>query len=246
MKNNKTDMLTPEQFNSMGLYSNCLGFAIGVPQKLVLEYREPYNDGGLGISNYKDMDIGESFKKRLSEYGMDVKEAKQLSDLKGKTGFIVYGFYPRKDYLGSIFYDDFHVVRVNSDGTAVHKPDDMSTPATKVELVNDKGGIHEYERTNEPIRLFTLVGEKNKDTNKIAKRKSKVLSALSNLLQSSSDGSPNNGELANQINEIKRVLDSSNHLNSSDINILLQRAKTILREHNIELEEDKEDRGVGE
>lgn len=227
----KTDMLTPEQFNSEGLYSNCLGFAIGVPKKIELDYREELYDNNLGISYYDEMDIGKSFTNRLAEYGITVNEVKQMSDLKGKTGFIVYGFFERKDLLGSSFKDDFHVVRINSDGTAVEKPNYFSSPAEIIQILDDKGRTEDFNRPDTPIRIFELVEEKNKDIEKIEQRKRKVLESVEKYVQ-------DKPELVSCANEIKRILNLLDSLDSSSCNIALQQAISLAKEHNIELDFD--------
>ena len=231
MEEIKTDMLTPEQFNSEGLYSNCLGFAIGVPKKIVLDHREELYDKGLGITYYDEKDIGKSFTERLAEYGMTIKEVKQISDLKGKTGFIIYGFFKRKDWLGSYFKDEFHVVRINSDGTAVEKPNDSHSSAEIIQILDDKGRTEAFNRPDTPIRIFELVEEKNKDVEKIEQRKRKVLESVEKYVQDK----PELSACANDIREILNLLDS---LDSSSCNIALQQAISLAKEHNIELDFD--------
>ena len=59
----------------------------------------------------------------------------------------LYGFYPMKIFF-DLVYKDFHVVRVNPDGTCVHKQD-MNLPAKKVEILDERGAIEEYDGANE-------------------------------------------------------------------------------------------------
>ena len=112
-----TDMLTPEQFNE--IYNreneererrgekkkkvNCLSYAIGIDEEEVeLDYF-----GGRRIED--------SFQSKLENYGLIVKEVNSLDEIKGKTGYILYGFYPIRTLFG-FENKDFHVVRVNPDG----------------------------------------------------------------------------------------------------------------------------------
>ena len=233
---NKTDMFTPEQYN-MEKHpknyiddNNCIKFGVGNPE--------------IFITPYWFDDAGRAFEKKATEtIGFSLKKVDSLKDLDGKTGFIVYGFVATYNGFGELKKEGYHVVRVNSDGSIVHVPD-IDEPAEYITDMDEQGKFSgPYAQLDKDmISFYELVEEKNKDTTKLEERKSRV---LSRLLQSSFEGSQNGGELVSQIGEIKRILDSSEHLNSSDINILIQRATMLAKEHNIEKEE-KEDREVGE
>lgn len=232
-----TDMLTPEQFNEINDRENkkrekagkkrrkinCLGYAIGVDEEgLELEYR-----GGKKIED--------SFQEKLEKYGLIVRKVKSLDELKGKTGFILYGFYPMKIFF-DLVYKDFHVVRVNPDGTYVHKQD-MNLPARKVEILDERGAIEEYDGANEPIHIFLLEEERNKDKEKINKRIKAVFSQIKDVLDSKEVSDEDKSVIKQKLQLLNDRLNvQGKTMNSNDINILLQEFLTIAKEFNIEIE----------
>ena len=231
-----TDMLTPEQFNEINDRENkererkgekkrkinCLGYAIGVDEdRLELDY-------------YGGKKIEDSFQEKLEKYGLVVRKVKSLAELKGRTGFILYGFYPIKTFF-DIVYKDFHVVRVNPDGTCVHKQD-MNLPAKKVEILDERGAIEEYDGKNEPIHIFLLEEERNKDKEKINKRIEAVFSQIRNILDSKTVSDEDKSVIRQKLQLLNDRLNVQGKImNSNDINILLQEFLTIAKEFNIEL-----------
>lgn len=217
----KTDMLTVEQFNETEAprRSNCLGFAIGVHDHIELDY--------IGVG------IDESFSKRLSEYGMIVKRAGSLEEIKGKTGFIVYGFYPvRSWFTKELEYNDFHIVRVNPDGTLVHKQDDKE-PAKHVELTTDKGGIPEYDGPEEPIYIFSLEEERLADRDAILERSKPIIAQISQMLEDPSISKEEKERIRNTIMGFRQKANDTT-VTSNSINIMLQEISELARERQLE------------
>ena len=197
-----TNMVTAEEFNSTyqdSTQSNCLGFAIGRNQTLSL------GEKSRGA-------ITDFFQEQTRKFGLVVKPVNSLEDLKGKTGFIVYGYYEVRGFSG-IEIKDFHVVRVNPDGTLVHKPDDRNL-ASSVELLSKKGGIENFNRDNEPIYIFELIEERNMDTQALQRKFELIYKKLlsKNLTQS----------IFGKLQEVASMLNISSKLtNSNSINLLL-------------------------
>lgn len=234
-----TDMLTPEQFNE--IYNreneererrgekkkkvNCLSYAIGIDEEEVeLDYF-----GGRRIED--------SFQSKLENYGLIVKEVNSLDEIKGKTGYILYGFYPIRTLFG-FENKDFHVVRVNPDGTCFHKQD-MNLPAKRVELLNEKGHIEEYDKVNEPIHFFVLVEERNKNKEKINNRMNEVFSKASDALNSKEINDENRADLQQKLQLLSERLGAQGGtLNSNDTNILLQEVLTLTKEYSLEVEQE--------
>jgi len=197
-----TNMVTTEEFNSTYqdyTQSNCLGFAIGINQTLSL------GEKSRGT-------ITDFFQEETRKFGLVVKPVNSIEDLKGKTGFIVYGYYGVRGFFG-IEMKDFHVVRVNPDGTLVHKPDDRNL-ASSVELLSKKGGIENYNRDNEPIYIFELIEERNMDTKALQRKFERIqIELLSKNLTPS---------IYDKLQEVENMI---NHpcksTNSNSINLLL-------------------------
>ena len=212
----KTDMLTVEQFNETEAQrkSNCLGFAIGVHDHIELDY--------IGVG------IDESFSKRLSEYGMIVKRASSLEEIRGKTGFIVYGFYPMRSWFTKeLEYNDFHIVRVNPDGSLVHKQDD-NEPAKHVELSNPRGGINEYDAPDEPIFIFSLEEERNPDKDSIRQRATPIVEQMTKILEDPSVSIEEKTRIKNAVIELRQKANDAN-VSSNSINIMLQEIRELAR-----------------
>ena len=219
MSDKKTDMLTVEQFNETGQInkSNCLGFAIGVPDTIELEYK--------GIS------IEDSFAKRLSEYGMKVKKVESLEELNGKTGFIVYGFYDMPyGFLGMTYYEknDFHVVRVNPDGSLVHKQD-RTLPAKHVDLLSSKGGIYEYNNPNEPIYIFSLEEEREIDRDAIRERSKSIIEQVTKLLEDPLLSQSEKEMIRDTVIRFKQIA-TEDTATSNNINIMLQKIASLVKQ----------------
>lgn len=226
MNNKKTDMLTVEQFNEIGQISksNCLGFAIGVEGRIELEYE--------GIS------IDDSFVKRLSEYGMIVKRVESLEELKGKTGFLVYGFYDMPVSFFGMSYtekNDFHVVRVNPDGSLVHKQD-AREPAKHVLLLSSRGGIEEYNAPNEPIYIFSLEEERQIDKTALVERTKKIFSETEKILTDPLVSKTEKERIKQEVEDLRACLDGS--ANSNIINIKLQKIEVRVRNRQSSLDDD--------
>lgn len=114
---------------------NCLAFAFGLTKEI---------PGGFDLMtefDYTKLPIRRSFLWKAQDAGIKVKEVKNFSDLNGKTGFLVYGWYA---------YYDFHIVRVNTDGTWEHKPD-YNTPACRT---SEEEVAKEYPEG--PAHIFVL------------------------------------------------------------------------------------------
>ena len=219
MSNKKTDMLTVEQYNETDKIkkSNCLGFAIGAQEHIDLEYK--------GIS------IEESFAKKVAEYGMTVKRVESLDELRGKTGFIVYGFYDMPMGFGSMTYyekNDFHIVRVNPDGSLVHKQDDRE-PAKHVDLLDSRGGIYEYNAPNEPIYLFSLEEERGIDRDAIRERSKTIIERVSKILEDPSVSQSEKEMIRDTVMRFKqRAIE--NTITSNTINIMLQEISSLVKQ----------------
>lgn len=226
MEKKKTDMLTVEQFNEAGQIkkSNCLGFAIGVSEQIELEY--------------EDISIDDSFAKRLSEYGMIVKKVESLEELKGKTGFIVYGFYDMPISLFGMSYtekNDFHVVRVNPDGSLVHKQD-AREPAKHVPLLSSRGGIEEYNAPNEPIHIFSLEEERHIDKTAVVERTKMIFSETEKILNNPLVSETEKDKIRQEVENLRGCLDGS--ANSNIINIMLQKIEVLVRDRQSSLDDD--------
>ncbi len=125
---------------------NCLGFAIGVEEVVVLDrYRDP--DTG----RYFDNSPVNSFVETLKRYGIRVRQVSSIEETNGKTAFWLWGWYAYRSLWG-MEYDDFHVARRNPDGSFEHKPDDKE-PAAKVSLEDIT-----KEYSEEPF-IFVLVDD---------------------------------------------------------------------------------------
>ena len=217
----KTDMQTVEQFNESGRKerSNCLGFAIGVQEHIELDYM--------------NIGIEESFTQRLAEYGMIVKRAQSLEEIKGKTGFIVYGFYPMRNWFTrEIENNDFHIVRVNPDGTLVHKQDDRE-PAKHVELSNPKGGINEYDAPDEPILIFSLEEERFADKEAIKQRAKPVVEQVMQIIKDPSVSMEEKEKIRNAVIELGKET-SGEIVTSNDLNIMIQEISELARQRQLE------------
>lgn len=197
-----TNMVTAEEFNRTNqdsTQSNCLGFAIGINQTLSL------GEKSRGA-------ITDFFQEQTRKFGLVVKPVNSIEDLKGKTGFIVYGYYEVRDFYG-IEMKDFHVVRINPDRTLVHKPDDINL-ASSVELLSKKGGIENFNRDNEPIYIFELIEERNIDTKALQRKFERIQKELlsKNLTPSIYD----------KLQEVENMINHpSKSTNSNSINLLL-------------------------
>lgn len=219
MSDKKTDMLTVEQFNSEvdPRKSNCLGFAIGAKERIELEYE--------GIS------IDESFTKKLAEHGMIVKKVGSLEEMRGKTGFIVYGFYDMEMGFAGMSYiekRDFHVVRVNPDGSLVHKQD-AREPAKQVELLGSRGEIEEYNGENEPIYMFTLEEERNPDKDSIRQRAIPIIEQMTKILEDPAVSREEKERIKNAVLEFRQKANDTK-VSSNSINIMLQEIASLARE----------------
>lgn len=226
MENKRTNMLTVEQFNAEGQAnkSNCLGYAIGVPEEIELDYKE--------------IGIDDSFAQRLSEYGMAVKKVDSLEALKGKTGFIVYGFYDMEEsFIGMTFIEkrDFHIVRVNPDGSLVHKQDNR-LPAKHVNLLSSRGGIEEYNGENEPISIFSLEEERFADKDAIRMRAESIISKVKSILDNPKIRQEEKEKIREEIINYKQKANEST-VTSNAINIMLQKIDLLSREYQISLDE---------
>ena len=91
--------------------------------------------------------------------GFRVKEVKSLADISGKTGFIVLGWFPIKiNYF--MFYEyeyiDFHIIRVNPDGTIFNK-ENFTSPARDLKSLDDPE-LYDYheELRDGDYRVFVL------------------------------------------------------------------------------------------
>ena len=79
--------------------------------------------------NIEGSDIGASFKKLAYAFNIPVREVKSLEEAKGNYTFIVLGYFPVwVDYVlyKEKQYVDFHVFRINPDGTIFNKMDAKS------------------------------------------------------------------------------------------------------------------------
>ena len=91
-----TDMLTPRQFRAKfknRYFGSDLAFAIGVNSpELMLEFNGEHETPEI------------PFLETLNKYGLEVKKVKSLQELNGKSGFILYGYYPFKTDSGILEY----------------------------------------------------------------------------------------------------------------------------------------------
>lgn len=139
---------SPCEFNSMADISktNCLAFAFG--QTKPSENRR-FSDYVLDTEDWDfcPWKIEASFNHTVNKYfKMKVKEVRELpSEPDGSIYFILYGWFHG---------GDFHVVRIERDGTWVHKPD-WDLPACVIEP--DSEFFNEYSLENDPCHFFVLV-----------------------------------------------------------------------------------------
>lgn len=222
MLETKTNMLTPEQFNQTDKkLTNCLGFAIGAVGECPT------------LDAFDGRKIEDAFISKLRKYGLIVKKVTSLVEIDGKTGFLLYGFYPTRTLFG-IQNIDFHVVRVNPDGSLVHKPD-RESKAMHTELLTSSGGIVGYNRPNEPIQVFLLEKELNPNIENIKKRISIVLTQIIELLDSPNINSNVKEKLKERSNWARAFIGGLNNdivLNSNDVNIIFQELTTLISDIN--------------
>lgn len=215
----KTDMLTPAQFNKEKtgiprLFCTDLAFAIGA------------KDYELDLDYNSNIELEEQFRKKLKEYGLIIRKVDSLKELDGKTGFILYGYYPRGTYFGHI-WDDYHVVRVNPDKTCVHF--DSNALKQYVEP-NEKGEILGYGLVDGPIQIFELVEERQRDMDKLNKRMFSVFDVIANILNRSNVGDKN--ELRAELQKMKdELVNYGGHFTSNDVNILLEKLLKKAKEY---------------
>ena len=117
------NFLEPDIYNNIIKTNegNCLGFALG-------EDKPHANVFGCDLSLSKEdadgrlLPINRCFTIKAREFGLSVKEVNSLEETKGKIAFLVYGWFDIfKTFVG--ISADFHVVRIEKDGSLVHKPD---------------------------------------------------------------------------------------------------------------------------
>ena len=103
-------------------------------------------------------DIGKSFKELASKFHVFVNEVKSLEDVEGRYGFIVLGWFksPPTFFSKRSLYTDFHVIRINPDGTFFSKPDRYE-PARDLQSLDDPD-LFDYadEIENKNYRVFVL------------------------------------------------------------------------------------------
>lgn len=134
MKNER--FLSPDIWQSLytGNEANCLGFAIGEAECIELPWEA--------------ISIEDSFRNTVKKYSVKVRKVDSITA--GKYHFLVYGFYPMPyfDYYSfktKYRPSDFHIVRIEPDGTWVHKPDAIEPPAVISE--HDELTFGEYTET---------------------------------------------------------------------------------------------------
>lgn len=111
-------------------FHNCFAAAMSITKKVEDDVHFNLKPG---------RDIGISFEKICRRYGFKVKEVHSLEEAKGKYAFLVLGWFPVKvSYFlyYELEYIDFHVIRVNPDGTVLHKAD-FKEPAMDLPSLED-------------------------------------------------------------------------------------------------------------
>ena len=141
MKNER--FLSPEKWRKShkSNEANCLGFALGVRERIELPW--------------EDIKIEESFKETCKQYNLIVRQVEHIEI--NKICFLVYGFFPFympefcRDYEFPCEKRDFHIVRVEPDGTWVHKPDSCQPPT----VISEHGPLTFGEYFEKP-KIFVL------------------------------------------------------------------------------------------
>ncbi len=219
----KTDMLTPAQFNkektgTPRFFCSNLAFAIGAPTE----------DFQLKLDYESNTELKEQFRKKLSEYGLNIRKVDSLKKLDGKTGFILYGYYPRGTNFGHK-WDAYHVVRVNPDKTCVHFDRDALEQYVEP---NEKGEIPGYCLIDGPIQFFKLIEERQIDKDKLNKRMCSVFNEIDNILKKSNVGDDAKNKLRAELQLIKdKLVNHGGHLTSNYANIILENALKKAKEY---------------
>ena len=140
----KANFLKKEDYNKAigpSMFHNCLACALSLTYKV--EDNAQFN---LNPNWSPTLEISKAFKAFAKKEGIRVKEVKSLDCLKGKIGFIVLGFFPIqinyflfKEEVPNV---DFHIIRVNPDGTYTNKAT-FSAPARDLESLQDSD-LDEY------------------------------------------------------------------------------------------------------
>lgn len=100
---------------------NCLGFLFGQTRGKHTLHRSVDIDTGRPLNPY-DTPV-KAFIEKASDLGFSVKQVSTEEETIGKTACWLWGWSTYYSmFEGTVKYDDFHVVRKNSDGTFEHKP----------------------------------------------------------------------------------------------------------------------------
>lgn len=234
----KTDMLTPRQFREKEdivckfAYSN-LAYAIGV---------DKYN---LDLFNEGKSELKDIFKEELKKYGLIVKQVDSFKELEGKTGFILYGYYPRATDFG-VVYDVYHVLRINPDNTYVHYDEDWGFPVS-MDIPDEKGQIGGYALCFGPLHFFELVEERNKDIDELKKRSESVFDEIQNILNNGNLSDDEKKKLKEKIKPLRAEIGDINKesFTSNYVNIILENALTIAEEYKREINPEEQGQEQG-
>ena len=145
MKNRKRVFLDATAYNEAikgSEFHNCFAAAMSITRRVKNDMQFNLKDG---------QDIGLSFIMLCNRYKINVKQVSSMADVKGKYAFVVLGWFPVKvSYF--LFYDykyiDFHVFRINPDGTILNKAD-FTSPAKDLKNL-DEPDLYDYR---EELRL---------------------------------------------------------------------------------------------
>lgn len=147
--------LSPEEFNATNNIKlvNCLGYAFGQTQKGDYTLYRAVDFDTYRPLNPADTPV-EAFIKKAAEFGFNVKQVTTPEETIGHTAFWLWGWFSYYDMFEHLVkHDDFHVVRKNTDGTFVHKPDDIE-PAS---IIEDFGEFCKKYYAEDTPYIFVLI-----------------------------------------------------------------------------------------
>lgn len=220
-----TDMLTPSQFKD----------------ELITEGRTSIDFSEMAFiigSEKHDIELSfdpeeetpeKPFIEVLQKHGLTVKKVDSLNKLDGKTGFILYGYYPIDTIFGHS-WEDYHVVRVNPNKTFVEY--DSYSGGPKYAKVDDDGSMGGYSSDSGSILFFKLIEEKNKDTEKNKNRINSVFARVKGLLDGELISEDEKADLKIRLQALRAKLVSQKEtIFSNYVNILLEEVLMIVQEY---------------
>lgn len=220
-----TDMLTPSQFKD----------------ELITEGRTSIDFSEMAFiigSEKHDIELSfdpeeetpeKPFIEVLQKHGLTVKKVDSLNKLDGKTGFILYGYYPIDTIFGHS-WEDYHVVRVNPNKTFVEY--DSYSGGPKYAEVDNDGSTAGYSAESGTILFFELKEENNKDKEKINERMNSVFNRAKGVLDSELIKEEEKAVLKIKLQNIREKIENQKEtIFSNYANILLEDVLTTVQEN---------------